>query len=102
MGCRAILLDLPFFFPPIKIAVAPIITSMLKIADHTIVPAPRLSLFPAAPKIVKRANIEVNSSGALLPIAIKVAPVISEESFSFSDIFSSDATKKSSQMIARR
>jgi hypothetical protein len=77
-------------------------TRILNIADHTIVPAQILSLLLVAPNMENRANIEVNNSGALLPIAINVAQVISEDNFSLLEIFSSDATKKSSQMIARR
>ncbi len=85
-----------------KIAVAQIITRMLNIADHTIVPAPILSLPAIPPNIVNSANIEVKSSGALLPMAMNVAPVTSDDIWSFSDIFSNEITKKSSDIIARR
>lgn len=44
---------------------------------------------------------DVNSSGAEDPAAMKVAPATSSERSSFSEIASSDGTKKSSQMMAR-
>ena len=47
---------------------------MLKIADPTIVPAPRF----ACSIPFTKASSEVNNSGALLPIAISVAPAMSE------------------------
>ena len=43
---------------------------------------------------------EVNSSGADDPAAMKVAPATSSLKFSFSEMASSDGTKKSSQIIA--
>lgn len=68
------------------------ITRILKIADPTIVPDPIFS-FPPDQKIAKIAKILVNNSGALLPTAINVAPVTSDERLSLSEIFSSDLTK---------
>ena len=44
--------------------------------------------------------MEVNSSGADEPAAIKVAPATSSDRSNFSLIASNDGTKKSSQMIA--
>gem|GEM_PF-2442822 len=82
------------------IADAQIITIILNIADQTIVQAPILSFQLADPKIAKTVNIDVNNSGALVHIAINVAPVISDESFNLLEIFSSDSTKNSSQIIA--
>ena len=44
---------------------------------------------------------DVNSSGADDPAAMNVAPATSSDKSSFSEIASSDGTKKSSQMMAR-
>lgn len=60
----------------------------------TIVPTPT-SLSAVTPAT------DVNNSGAEDPAAIKVAPATSSERSSFSEIASSDGTKKSSQMMAR-
>jgi len=78
-----------------------VITKTLKIAEPTIVPAPR---FWCQPPLSTRNNakILVNNSGALLPIAIKVAHVISEDILSLLVIFSNAAVKYSSHTIARR
>ena len=60
----------------------------------TIVPTPT-SVSTATPATL------VKSSGAELPAAMKVAPATSSDRWSFSEIASSDGTKKSSQMMAR-
>ena len=86
----------------ITIAVAHIITKTLNTADQTIVPAQILdSVFPVL-NIANNAKIEVNSSGALLHIAINVAHVTSFDIFSLFDICSRDSTKYLSQMIANK
>ena len=59
----------------------------------TIVPTPT-SLSTVTPAT------DVKSSGAEEPAAMKVAPATSSDSSSFSEIASSDGTKKSSQTIA--
>ncbi len=76
---------------------APTITRMLKIADPTIVPAPMFS----DPTLV-RAITAVKNSGALVPIAMNVAPATSSERFSFFEIISRLLTKYWSQILARR
>ncbi|MBU1757782.1 hypothetical protein KKG31_01130 [Patescibacteria group bacterium] len=90
-----------FFVDLAKIKDNHIITNTLKIADHTIVPAPRL-LCPHSPKIINNAKILVNSSGALLPMAINVAQVISEDILSFAEIFSNAVAKNAPQTMARK
>lgn len=60
----------------------------------TIVPTPT-SLSTVTPAI------EVNSSGAEDPAAIKVAPATSSDRSSLSLMTSNDGTKKSSQTMAR-
>ena len=59
----------------------------------TIVPIPT-SLSTVTPAT------EANNSGAEEPAAMKVAPATSSERSSFSEIASSDGTKKSSQTMA--
>ncbi len=81
-----------FWFFLEKMSESPIMTKILKIAEPTIVPEPIFSLL-LAQKMVKIAKILVKSSGAELPTAINVAPVTSDESFNFSEIFSNAATK---------
>ena len=44
--------------------------------------------------------MEVKSSGAELPAAMKVAPATSSDSCSFSEMSSKEGTKKSSQTMA--
>jgi len=86
----------------ITTAVAQIIINTLKIADPTIVPAHMLDSVFQEPSIAKRAKIEVNSSGALLPTAIKVAHVTSFDNFNLSEICSKESTKYLSQTIANK
>ena len=66
---------------------------ILNTADPTMVPTPT-SVSNATP------TTEVNSSGADDPAAMKVAPATSSERWSFSEMASSEGTKKSSQMMA--
>lgn len=73
----------------------PIIHNMLKTADPTIVP------IPTSPCAIKTPIMDINNSGAELPAAMKVAPATSSLSFNFSHIFSKEATKYSSQTIAK-
>ena len=63
-------------------------------AYPTMVPTPT-SVSTATPATL------VKSSGADEPAAMNVAPATSSDSCSFSEISSSDGTKKSSQTIAR-
>jgi hypothetical protein len=78
------------------------ITNTLNTADQTIVPAHILdSVFPVL-NIANNAKIEVNSSGALLHTAMKVAHVTSLDIFSLFDICSKDSTKYLSQIIANK
>jgi len=97
IGCQA-----SFFTFFIAMIEAHMIANILNIADPTIVPAHRLSFHHHPPNIAKIANIEVNNSGALLPIAIKVAQVTSDDNFNLFDILSKASTKYLSQIIANR
>jgi hypothetical protein len=83
-------------------AVAHTIIKTLKTADHTIVPAHILDSILPVLNIANNAKIEVNSSGALLHIAINVAQVTSLDNFNLSEIYSRDTTKYLSQIIANK
>ena len=54
---------------------------------------------PTSDSLVAAAR-EVNNSGAEEPAAINVAPATSSDKSNFSEMASSDGTKKSSQIIA--
>ena len=71
-------------------------TSTLKMADPTMVAIPIESSASGLNREVR----EANSSGALDPAAMNVAPATSSLRFRASEIFSKEGTKKSSQIIA--
>ncbi len=75
----------------------PTMTKILKMADQMIVPAPTLSA-PTA----RSAIAAVKNSGALLPIAMSVAPATSSESFIFLLMISRDHTKYLSHTTVNR
>ena len=80
---------------PAHSEVIPTITQMLKTAEPTIVPT------PCSPGARNTVMIDVKSSGAEEPAAMKVAPATSSESESADEIRSSDSQKYSSHTIAR-
>ena len=77
-----------------NIAHMPITKRILKTAEPTMVPIPTSSNDTNTP------IIDVKSSGAEPPAAMKVAPATSSAISSFSMITSRDGTKNSSQTIA--
>ena len=76
-------------------AQAPITTSRLKMLEPTMFPR-EISLFPARPALILTA-----ASGALVPMATMVRPMITEGTFKIPAIEEEPSTNKSAPLISK-